>query len=88
MINNSNRNTDEKTLISTKFAKLTNLGCEHHFGDLHSSQKRRLNASMNHYSSVQLLKRNIKQMKKWYDEMTCKEKEELWRNARKGGKIM
>lgn len=43
---------EEKDLSRTNYARVTNLGCEHHFGDLDSSQ----NASMHHHSSVQLLK--------------------------------
>ena len=49
----------------TSFAPLTNLGCEHHFGDLDSSQRRRPNASYHHHTSVQLLKRNRKQVMEW-----------------------
>ena len=54
----------------TNFAQLTNLGCEHHFGDLGSSQRRRPSASMHHHSSVQLLKRNREGLMQWFGEMS------------------
>lgn len=65
---------------------VTNLACEHHFGDLDSSQRRRPSASMHHHSSVQLLKRNRKQMFGWLDEMSGSERSELMQKARIGGK--
>ncbi|KAL3871321.1 hypothetical protein ACJMK2_039328 [Sinanodonta woodiana] len=77
---------DPKTMMRTRFAQVTNLGCEHHFGDLDSSQKPRPNASLHHHSSIQLLKRNRLRMKEWYESMTPTEKESLWKNARQGGK--
>ncbi|KAK3605385.1 hypothetical protein CHS0354_036292 [Potamilus streckersoni] len=49
--------------MRTRFAQVTNLGCEHHFGDLDSSQKRRPNASMHQHPSIHLLKRNRLKMK-------------------------
>ncbi|WAR07947.1 LOW QUALITY PROTEIN: NUP37-like protein, partial [Mya arenaria] len=39
-------------LQRTHFSHVTNLGCEHHFGDLDSSQRRRPNASFHHHSMV------------------------------------
>ncbi|KAH3826899.1 uncharacterized protein LOC127832644 [Dreissena polymorpha] len=77
---------DASTVKSTAFAPLTNLSCEHHFGDLDSSQRRRPNASFHHHSSVQLLKRNRRQLSEWLSGMDEQEKENLWLSARKGGK--
>ena len=71
-------------LQRTHFAHLTNLGCEHHFGDLDSSQRRRPRASMHHHSSVQLLKRNRMNMMEWLEEMPGKTRNELLKSARKG----
>jgi hypothetical protein len=80
--------SDEKEIKRTNFAMVTNLSCEHHFGDLDSSQKRRPNATMHHHSSVQLLKRNRKQLMNWISEMKPDQKNELLHNARKGGREM
>ena len=70
----------------TKFAHLTNLGCEHHFGDLDSSQRRRPSASMHHHSSVQLLKRNREGLMQWFGEMSPDKRASLLKSARKGGR--
>ena len=77
-------NVDETR--STNFAQLTNLGCEHHFGDLDSSQRRRPSASMHHHSSVQLLKRNREGLMQWFGEMSPSKRSSLLRSARKGGR--
>lgn len=73
-------------LHRTKFAPITNLGCEHHFGDLDSSQRRRPHASYHHHSSIQLLKRNRTQLMDWVKEMAPERKHELLSSARKGGR--
>ncbi|WAR00457.1 KCTD7-like protein [Mya arenaria] len=73
-------------LQSTHFSHVTNLGCEHHFGDLDSSQRRRPNASFHHNSSVQLIKRNRRQLFKWLDEKPDNEKATLMKAARSGGR--
>jgi hypothetical protein len=73
-------------LQRTGFAHVTNLACEHHFGDLDSSQRRRPSASMHHHSSVQLLKRNRLQMISWLNKMPRDELENVMKKARKGGK--
>ncbi|KAH3782024.1 hypothetical protein DPMN_159935 [Dreissena polymorpha] len=52
-------------LTISDFAPVTNLSCEHHFGDLDSSQKRQPNASYHHHSSIQMIKRNRRQMMTW-----------------------
>ena len=70
----------------TSFAPLTNLGCEHHFGDLDSSQRRRPSASMLHHSSVQLLKRNREGLMQWFGEMSPSKRSSLLKSARKGGR--
>ena len=70
----------------TQFAQLTNLGCEHHFGDLDSSQRRRPSASMHHHSSVQLLKRNREGLMQWFGEMSPNKLSSLLKSARKGGR--
>ena len=44
----------EEQAKRTSFAPITNLSCEHHFGDLDSSQRRRPNASLHHHSTVHL----------------------------------
>lgn len=38
-----------------EFAHSTNLACEHHFGHLDSSQRRRPHATLHHHSSVHLI---------------------------------
>ncbi|KAL4219419.1 Piwi-like protein 1 [Mactra antiquata] len=73
-------------LQRTAFAHVNNLACEHHFGDLDSSQRRRPSASMHHHSSVQLLKRNRLQMISWLNKMPRGERENVMKKARKGGK--
>ena len=77
-----------KDLKMTQYAHSTNLSCEHHFGDLDSSQKRRPNASMHHHSTVQLIKRNRKPMMKWLTDMDEAEKHEIMKKARKGGRSL
>ncbi|XP_045190091.2 uncharacterized protein LOC123547228 [Mercenaria mercenaria] len=76
----------KEDLQRTFFAHSTNLGCEHHFGDLDSSQRRRPSASMHHHSSVQLLKRNRTNLMSWIADMPESEKEALLKSARSGGK--
>ena len=76
----------KEDMARTGYAQVTNLGCEHHFGDLDSSQKRRPNASIHHHSSVQLLKRNGKRVITWLKEMEEEERTDLLKRARKGGK--
>jgi hypothetical protein len=44
------------------FAHVTNLACEHQFGDLDSSQRKRPHASNHHHSSIQMLTRNHTQI--------------------------
>ncbi|XP_045198613.2 uncharacterized protein LOC123552927 [Mercenaria mercenaria] len=78
----------EKELQRTNFAHVTNLGCEHHFGDLDSSQRRRPHASLHHHSSVQLLKRNRSPMMHWLTEMPESDRQKLLKSARKGGKLL
>lgn len=56
---------------------MSNLACEHHFGDLDSSQRRRPSASMHHHSSIQLLKRNRKGMMSWIQEMSINERNKM-----------
>jgi hypothetical protein len=68
------------------FAPVTNLSCEHHFGDLDSSQRRRPHASNHHHSSIQMLKRNRTQISEWLSGMDREIKSELLKSARKGGK--
>ncbi|KAG1650243.1 putative nuclease HARBI1 [Nymphon striatum] len=68
-----------------KFAPLTNLSCEHHFGDLDSSQRRRPNASFHHHSSIQLLKRNRNHLMKWVQDLDSTGRKDLLMRARKGG---
>ena len=77
-----------KDLKMTQYAHSTNLSCEHHFGDLDSSQKRRPNASMHHHSTVQLIKRNRKPMMKWLTGMDETEKHEMMKKARKEGRSL
>ncbi|CAC5358701.1 unnamed protein product [Mytilus coruscus] len=75
-------------LNRTKFAHVTNLACEHHFGDLDSSQRRRPSASMHHHSSVQLLKRNRKDMMHWIQNMPSAERSTMIKDAIKGGRTL
>ena len=72
----------EEELKRTSFAHKTNLSCEHHFGDLDSSQRRRPNCSMHHHSTVQMLKRNAQNIKTWYSGMKAEEQADLWKEAR------
>ena len=80
--------SSKNDLNRTRFAHTTNLGCEHHFGDLDSSQRRRPSASMHHHSSVQLLKRNRKPMMDWLKNMPLTKRSSLLHKARKDGKIL
>ena len=73
-------------LKRTQYSHSTNLGCEHHFGDLDSSQKRRPNASMHHHTSVQVLKCNRKKLMNWLLGMPKENREDLMKKARKGGR--
>ena len=82
------RKANKNDSSRTNFAQLTNLGCEHHFGDLDSSQKRRPSASMHHHSSVQLLKRNRLGLMQWFDEISPDKRTDLLKSARKGGHIL
>ena len=72
----------KEDLDRTSFAHKTNLTCEHHFGDLDSSQRRRPNCTMHHHSTLQLLKRNSKNINEWYSEMLAEERLSLWKDAR------
>lgn len=72
-------------LTRTQYAHVTNLGCEHHFGDLDHSQRRRPNASMHHHSSIQIIKRNRKSLMKWIEDMPSANKDSIMKSARKGG---
>ncbi|CAG2245174.1 unnamed protein product [Mytilus edulis] len=78
----------EIELNRTKFAHVTNLACEHHFGDLDSSQRRRPSASMHHHSSVQLLKRNRKDMMHWIQNMPLVERSTMIKDAITGGRTL
>ena len=78
----------EIELIRTGFAHVHNLGCEHHFGDLDSSQRRRPNASLFHHSSIQMLKRNRKGISKWVESMSDDQEKKLFADARKHGPRM
>ena len=73
----------EDVIASTAFIPKTNLSCEHHFGDLDSSQRRRPNCTMHHHSTVQMMKRNRVPMKMWYSKMSAEEKKTLWSCAKK-----
>lgn len=75
-------------LRRTGYSHATNLGCEHHFGDLDSSQKRRPNASLHHHSSVQLLKRNRNRLMEWLTTMSPMDRTGALKDARKGGKSL
>ena len=78
----------DSDLARTHFAGTTNLSCEHHFGDLDSSQRRRPSATLHHHSSVQLIKRNRRKMMNWLDAMEFKQRKGLLQAARKGGKVL
>ncbi|KAH3777539.1 hypothetical protein DPMN_178986 [Dreissena polymorpha] len=43
---------EEKQLNRSSFAPVANLTCEHHFGHLDSSQRKRSGASLHHLTSV------------------------------------
>ncbi|KAH3841848.1 hypothetical protein DPMN_115329, partial [Dreissena polymorpha] len=76
----------EEDLDHTKFAHSTNLSCEHHFGDLDSSQRRRPNVSLHHHSSVQIIKQSRVNLMNWFDKMSSNDRSSLLKNARKEGK--
>jgi hypothetical protein len=78
----------DEDLERTGFAHVTNLGCEHHFGDLDSSQRRRPNCSLFHHSTIQMLKRNKGGIADWLHQMSNQEKEALFTAARKQGRQM
>lgn len=52
-------NANSRAEHSSSFAPTTNSSCEHHFGDLDASQRRRPRASYHHHSSVQYLKETV-----------------------------
>ncbi|KAH3708501.1 hypothetical protein DPMN_067953 [Dreissena polymorpha] len=79
---------EEKQLDRTSFAPLTNLTCEHHFGHLDRSQRKRPGASLHHHTSVQLLKQSRTPMMKWIEEIPESDKTKLLKSARLGGKTM
>ena len=72
----------------TAFAPLSNLVCEHHFGHLDSSQRKRPGASLHHHTSVQLLKQNRNPMMEWIADIPDIEKDKLMKSARQGGKLL
>ena len=76
--------TEEQT--RTNFSQVSNLACEHHFGDLDSSQKRRPNATFHRHSTVQLLKRNRRSLAKWLKSHPQKSK--LLQDARRFGAVL
>lgn len=80
--------SNENDARRTKVAHTTNLACEHHFDDLDSSQKRRPCASMHHHSSIQLLKRNRKQMMCWLEDMASTDRSSIIKKTRKGGRTL
>ena len=61
---------DPSEFQRTGFSLLTNLPCEHHFGSLDSSMRRRPNASLHHHSSLHLLRQNKKGMLQWLNSMS------------------
>ena len=71
------KEANKNDLKRTSFAHVTNLGCEHHFGDLYSSQKRLPNASLHNHSLIQLLKRNRSSMMQWLQDMPTNRRSEL-----------
>ena len=75
----------EEQAKRTSFAPITNLSCEHHFGDLDSSQRRRPNASLHHHSTVQLLKRNRTNIVEWLEHLPETQRENIFLNARRNG---
>ncbi|GFO29845.1 hypothetical protein PoB_005635000 [Plakobranchus ocellatus] len=68
-----------------KTAPLTNLVCEGNFRHLNAYQKRRPNSSLNHHSSVMLLKQTRKRMRERFISVPEKEKVGLWKKARRDG---
>ncbi|XP_076308437.1 uncharacterized protein LOC143223841 [Tachypleus tridentatus] len=66
----------------TTFSHKTNLACEHHFGSLDSSMKRRPNCTLHHHSTLHLLKRNHTAIKTWFTGLSDDKKKELWSRAR------
>ncbi|KAH3725617.1 hypothetical protein DPMN_051464 [Dreissena polymorpha] len=80
--------TAQEDFQRTAYAHVTNLGCEHHFCDLYSSQRRRPNASFHHHMSVQLLKRNSQPLFQWLGNMDSNEQDQLLKTACGGGRLM
>ena len=72
----------------TSFAPITNLSCEHHFGDLDSSQRRLPNASLHHHSTVQMLKRNRSNIVDWLEKLPDTERASVFMNARLNGPLL
>ena len=68
-----------------KFNNVESKSCEHHFGDLDSSQRRRPNATYHHHTSVQLLKRNRDHVMTWINKMVDEDRQTLLKDARKEG---
>ena len=65
-------------LPDRKFNNVESKSCEHHFGDLDSSQRRRPNATYHHHTSVQLLKRNVMT---WMYKMVDEDRQTLLKDA-------
>jgi len=78
----------ETELLRTRNSHLHNLVCEHNFGDLDSSQKRRPNASMHFHSTIQMLKHHRIGLMKWLENKSDDEQCSLWKEAREGGKAL
>ena len=78
-------NNVESKAKHINFAPVTNLPCEHNFGDLDSSQRRRPNATYHHHTSVQLLKRNRDHVMTWINKMVDEDRQTLLKDARKEG---
>ena len=72
----------------TDFAHVTNLACEHHFGDLDSSQRRRPNATLHYHSNIHIIKRNRENISRWLSNESKEFKREAWKRARSSGKIL
>ena len=71
---------EKDALSRTEFAHLTNLGCEHHFGDLTVARNV---VPMHHHSCVQLLKRNRNSLMQWLEDMPKDKKSDLLKSAGK-----
>ena len=79
---------NEQAAKRTSFAPITNLSCEHHFGDLDSSQRGRPNASLHHPSTVQMLKRNRSNIVDWLEKLPDTERTTVFMNARVNGPLL